>query len=64
MSKNSYSDETFWKFVESAKQQANESGKTAYILVDKTGKLSIKTPKGTLKTTQKIVEEIYPDYHQ
>ena len=63
MSKSSYSDETFWKFVEGAKRQANQTGKTAYILEDKTGKLSIKTPSGPLKTTQKIVEEIYPDYH-
>ena len=28
----SYTDETFWKFVEKAKIKANETGKTAYIL--------------------------------
>ena len=64
MAHGDYSDESFWKFVEIAKRQANETGKTAYILVDKTGKLSVKVSNGPLKTTQIILEEIYPEYHQ
>ena len=64
MAYGEYTQKAFQMFVETAKKQANETGKTAYILVDKTGKLSVKVAKGALKTTQKILEEIYPDYHQ
>ena len=64
MAYGEYSDKALMLFIDIAKQQANESGKTVYILVDKSGKLSVKVTDKVLKTKQKIVEEIYPEYHQ
>jgi hypothetical protein len=64
MAYGEYTEKAFQMFVDIAKKQANESGKTAYILADKSGKLSVNVTDKVLKTKQKIVEEIYPDYHQ